>query len=83
MPCGDVELKGAWLGRCCRSVGPLSFSSGVFSGWLFFVLHYSSDSQAHRTAQARSSAAALRLVPYRAISSYFSPGAAAPTNPAA
>ncbi|KAI1883460.1 hypothetical protein AGOR_G00231670 [Albula goreensis] len=37
----------------------------------------------HCTAQARSSAAALRLVPYRAISSYFSPGAAAPTNPAA
>lgn len=35
------------------------------------------------TAQARSSAAALRLVPYRAISIYFSPGAAASSNPAA
>lgn len=37
----------------------------------------------HTTAQARSSAAALRLVPYRAISIYFSPGAAASSNPAA
>lgn len=37
----------------------------------------------HCTAQARSSAAALRLVPYRAISIYFSPGAAASSNPAA
>lgn len=40
-------------------------------------------SQLRRTAQARSSAAALRLVPYRAISSHFSPGAAAPNNPVA
>lgn len=49
----------------------------------FFVLHCSWCSQLRRTAQARSSAAALRLVPYRAISSHFSPGAAAPNNPAA
>ncbi len=49
----------------------------------FFVLHCSWWSQLPRTAQARSSAAALRLVPYRAISSHFSPGAAAPNNPAA
>lgn len=54
--------------HCCRS---------------FFVLHCSWCSQLRRTAQARSSAAALRLVPYRAISSHFSPGAAAPNNPAA
>lgn len=39
----------------------------------FFVLHCSWCSQLRHTAQARSSAAALRLVPYRAISSHFSP----------
>ncbi|PWA18285.1 hypothetical protein CCH79_00017805 [Gambusia affinis] len=69
-----AETKGVVLER---TTGSVLFFSGSSPSSIKARLHL------RCTAQARSSAAALRLVPYRAISIYFSPGAAASSNPAA
>lgn len=70
-----ADAKWVVLERTTGSV--LFFSAGSSPSSIKARLHL------RCTAQARSSAAALRLVPYRAISIYFSPGAAASSNPAA